>query len=278
MPKTPKTALQAAMVRVALNPRLLADAWHPWPYLLRIVRNEALKITQKKRADQALSVMIEPGRKMHSNEADSRQFVRQALQSCRRARPKSSCSRLGRNDVRRRIGRGPGRVAEHRCQSLSLCVGKNSRRIFSPSRMRKRSGMRNGRSRIEEQLLLAADMPVLSSGLARACPDGGLSKRAAAVRMVAVRSARPVCSSACLGLTAWHRPLLQVRSALAGTGGRCGRDFEDSYSGQPQLLNSLPPLWVGVNCCWRPPATKWRMVEAEMHSRREGFRHIQASF
>src|SRR5258708_28247532 len=37
-------ALQAAFVRVALYPQGLADADHPSAYLLRIVRNEALKI------------------------------------------------------------------------------------------------------------------------------------------------------------------------------------------------------------------------------------------
>lgn len=73
-------ALQAAMVRVALNTRLLAEAWHPWAYFLRIVRNEALKITQKRRADQALSVMIEAWSEDVAGESDSRQFVRQALQ------------------------------------------------------------------------------------------------------------------------------------------------------------------------------------------------------
>src|SRR5262245_9451246 len=41
-------ALQAAFVRVALYPQGLAEASHPWAYLLKIVRNEALKIVQKK--------------------------------------------------------------------------------------------------------------------------------------------------------------------------------------------------------------------------------------
>ncbi len=44
-------ALQAAFVRVALYPRGLAEAEYPWAYLLRIVRNEALKIVQKKQSD-----------------------------------------------------------------------------------------------------------------------------------------------------------------------------------------------------------------------------------
>ena len=45
-------ALQAAFVRMALYPEGFAEADHPWAYLLRIVRNEALKITQKRRADE----------------------------------------------------------------------------------------------------------------------------------------------------------------------------------------------------------------------------------
>src|SRR4249919_3599126 len=48
-------ALQAAFVRVALYPRALAEANHPWAYMLRIVRNEALKIVQRKRADKRQS-------------------------------------------------------------------------------------------------------------------------------------------------------------------------------------------------------------------------------
>ena len=42
-------AFQAAMVRVALHPRRLAMAGHPWAYLLRIVRNEVLNILRHRR-------------------------------------------------------------------------------------------------------------------------------------------------------------------------------------------------------------------------------------
>jgi RNA polymerase sigma-70 factor (ECF subfamily) len=73
-------ALQAAMVRVALNPRVLAEAWHPWAYLLRVVRNEALKIAQRKRTDHLLSLMAEVWAKDSPDDSDSRQFIRQALQ------------------------------------------------------------------------------------------------------------------------------------------------------------------------------------------------------
>jgi RNA polymerase sigma-70 factor (ECF subfamily) len=42
-------ALQGAFSRIAFRPRLLANAEAPWPYLIRAVRNEALKIIQKRR-------------------------------------------------------------------------------------------------------------------------------------------------------------------------------------------------------------------------------------
>jgi RNA polymerase sigma-70 factor (ECF subfamily) len=41
-------AVQAAFVRIAQQPRAFAAARLPWPYLLRVVRNEGLKIVQKK--------------------------------------------------------------------------------------------------------------------------------------------------------------------------------------------------------------------------------------
>jgi len=40
-------AVQAALVRVAGRPRLLAEATKPWPYLLQMVRNEALLIGRR---------------------------------------------------------------------------------------------------------------------------------------------------------------------------------------------------------------------------------------
>jgi RNA polymerase sigma-70 factor (ECF subfamily) len=41
-------AVQAALVRLASQPRLLASADSPWSYLLRMVRNEALVIGRRK--------------------------------------------------------------------------------------------------------------------------------------------------------------------------------------------------------------------------------------
>ena len=42
-------ALQGAFSRIAFKPRLLAKADAPWPYLIRSVRNEALRIIQKRK-------------------------------------------------------------------------------------------------------------------------------------------------------------------------------------------------------------------------------------
>ena len=42
-------AVQAVMERVARKPASLRDAERPWPYLLRMVRNEALLIVRKKK-------------------------------------------------------------------------------------------------------------------------------------------------------------------------------------------------------------------------------------
>lgn len=42
-------ALQGTFSRIAFKPRLLAKAGAPWPYLIRSVRNEALRIIQKRK-------------------------------------------------------------------------------------------------------------------------------------------------------------------------------------------------------------------------------------
>lgn len=42
-------AVQGAFSRIAGKPKLLAQADAPWPYLIRAVRNEALRIIQKRR-------------------------------------------------------------------------------------------------------------------------------------------------------------------------------------------------------------------------------------
>lgn len=72
-------ALQSAFVRIALHPQNLAEAWHPWAYLLQTVRNEALKIAQKRRINQLLPLEIEACRGAFSDASDSQQYVRAAL-------------------------------------------------------------------------------------------------------------------------------------------------------------------------------------------------------
>lgn len=49
-------AFQAAMVRLARYPLALARAENPWAYFLRMVRNEALRLTQKRAGTCALPV------------------------------------------------------------------------------------------------------------------------------------------------------------------------------------------------------------------------------
>ena len=73
-------ALQAAFVRVALYPRGLAEADHPWAYLLRIVRNEALKITQKRRDDEWLSQANEAWTEDALFDFEARQLVQRSLE------------------------------------------------------------------------------------------------------------------------------------------------------------------------------------------------------
>jgi RNA polymerase sigma-70 factor (ECF subfamily) len=72
-------ALSAAMVRVALHPRSVAEARHPWAYLLRIVRNEALKITLKRRADLQTALVAKAWVEQEQEEFDTGQFVRDAV-------------------------------------------------------------------------------------------------------------------------------------------------------------------------------------------------------
>jgi len=73
-------ALQAAFVRLALYPQGLADADHPWAYLLKIVRNEALKIIQKKRADEWLSLAVEAWTDHPPIDFEAQQLVQRSLE------------------------------------------------------------------------------------------------------------------------------------------------------------------------------------------------------
>lgn len=74
-------ALQSGLVRIARKPRLLARADQPWAYLVRVVRNEALKILKKRRTGSSLSQMLEQWRPQDCplEEAEDRELVRQAV-------------------------------------------------------------------------------------------------------------------------------------------------------------------------------------------------------
>ncbi|MBI3862963.1 MAG: sigma-70 family RNA polymerase sigma factor [Planctomycetia bacterium] len=72
-------ALQAAFVRVALYPKGIIEARHPWAYLLKIVRNEALKIAQKKRAEDWMALAAEAWKEDAPIDFEAQQLVRHAL-------------------------------------------------------------------------------------------------------------------------------------------------------------------------------------------------------
>ena len=73
-------ALQAAFVRVALYPKALADADHSWAYLLRIVRNQALKLIQKKRVHEERSQEEDAWAQENSIDFEAQQLVQQSLE------------------------------------------------------------------------------------------------------------------------------------------------------------------------------------------------------
>ena len=80
--RTRPDALQAAMVRVAQNPAHLAGADHPWAYVLRMVRNEALKQMQRKRPMQVLSDLVDSWTEdgIEGEREESAARIRNALQ------------------------------------------------------------------------------------------------------------------------------------------------------------------------------------------------------
>jgi RNA polymerase sigma-70 factor (ECF subfamily) len=51
--------LQAAMTKIALNPKNLAQAQHPWAYFLKVVRNEAIRLLRKKKAQAIDSAVLD---------------------------------------------------------------------------------------------------------------------------------------------------------------------------------------------------------------------------
>lgn len=78
--------LQAAMVRVSLHPRALAQAKYPWAYFLRIVRNEALSIARRRKPAQMLTPLTEPAAADDSR-VDAEELRQQVRRAVRRLPP-----------------------------------------------------------------------------------------------------------------------------------------------------------------------------------------------
>lgn len=77
-------ALQAGMVRIALHSQSLIDAWHPWAYLLKVVRNESVNIARRRAlvrlfTPRELPTESEAGQSGDVEEFETRQLVQAAL-------------------------------------------------------------------------------------------------------------------------------------------------------------------------------------------------------
>lgn len=74
-------AIQATMVRIAMRPKILATAQQPWAYLLRVTRNEALRILQKRKPLQIFSQCKQLWSRDSATveENDEAQVIRRAL-------------------------------------------------------------------------------------------------------------------------------------------------------------------------------------------------------
>jgi RNA polymerase sigma-70 factor, ECF subfamily len=75
-------ALQSALMRIARKPKLLAAADRPWAYLVTIVRNESLKIVERRRPGMSLASMLASCRPEECplEQEESREQVQVALQ------------------------------------------------------------------------------------------------------------------------------------------------------------------------------------------------------
>ncbi len=74
-------AVQAAMVRVAVKPKQLVKAEFPWAYLMRIARNEAIKLRGNQRTCDLLEELVADWAKETNSWAapDIREHVRSAI-------------------------------------------------------------------------------------------------------------------------------------------------------------------------------------------------------
>jgi RNA polymerase sigma-70 factor, ECF subfamily len=83
-------ALQSAFSRIAARPRLLAAADTPWPYLIRTVRNESLRLIRRRRSASDQESMDSFPAKSDSvesllDEEETSDHVRRILQSLPRS-------------------------------------------------------------------------------------------------------------------------------------------------------------------------------------------------
>lgn len=72
--------LQTALVRIVRKPRLLVEARRPWPYILKVVRNEALSLRRKKPPMTSVETLLEAfGQSDPPIKRDLNELVRQAV-------------------------------------------------------------------------------------------------------------------------------------------------------------------------------------------------------
>lgn len=74
-------ALQSGLVRIAKKPERLASADKPWAYLVRVIRNEALKIVQRRRKGVSLAGILKAWQpdQCELELSETRQQVQQAV-------------------------------------------------------------------------------------------------------------------------------------------------------------------------------------------------------
>ncbi|MFK7738493.1 MAG: RNA polymerase sigma factor [Pirellulaceae bacterium] len=77
-------ALQTALLRVADEPKLLARADQPWPYLLRMVRNEALIILRKKKRALALANLTDLITQRNLDQAEQEEHYQEIWKALRK--------------------------------------------------------------------------------------------------------------------------------------------------------------------------------------------------
>jgi RNA polymerase sigma-70 factor (ECF subfamily) len=77
-------AVQASLMRCAARPRLLRDAKRPWPYLLQVVRNEALAAARKQRRWSLAAGLIDLCTRREVDELEQEETHRAVWQALRR--------------------------------------------------------------------------------------------------------------------------------------------------------------------------------------------------